>query len=182
MHWHNLIIYASAFYLVATKTKLYLKGAVYGREDVDRVWNVMAHAQKPDLVFRRNGRVHLNRQARQFSRLLAAELCASAIVILGTPCSEAVWSVAYWLPTPFANFPFTSPPLRHRVPSHCSWTLLHFGALFPFLEKARKGYFSPQIFGECGKMHSTEVDDKNVLLREFIPVLYLCSFIYFKQE
>ena len=25
-------------------------------------WNVLAHAQKPDLVFRRNGRVHLNRQ------------------------------------------------------------------------------------------------------------------------
>jgi len=24
-------------------------------------WNVMAHAQKPDFVFRRNGRVHLNR-------------------------------------------------------------------------------------------------------------------------
>ena len=29
---------------------------------VDCVWNVMAHAQKPDFVFRRNGRVHLNRQ------------------------------------------------------------------------------------------------------------------------
>jgi hypothetical protein len=29
---------------------------------VDWVWNVMAHAQKPDFVFRRNGRVHLNRQ------------------------------------------------------------------------------------------------------------------------
>jgi len=26
------------------------------------VWNVMAHAQKTDFVFRRNGRVHLNRQ------------------------------------------------------------------------------------------------------------------------
>jgi hypothetical protein len=25
-------------------------------------WNVMAHAQKPDLVFGRNGRIHLNRQ------------------------------------------------------------------------------------------------------------------------
>ena len=25
-------------------------------------WNVMAHAQKPDFIFRRNGRVHLNRQ------------------------------------------------------------------------------------------------------------------------
>jgi hypothetical protein len=29
---------------------------------LDCVWNVMAHAQKPDFVFRRNGRVHLNRR------------------------------------------------------------------------------------------------------------------------
>jgi hypothetical protein len=58
---------------------------------VDRVWNVMAHAQKPDFVFRRNGRVHLNRRVRQFSRLLAAEVCASAVVMLDTPCSEVVW-------------------------------------------------------------------------------------------
>ena len=28
---------------------------------VDCVWNVMAHMQKPDFVFRQNGRVHLNR-------------------------------------------------------------------------------------------------------------------------
>ena len=28
-----------------------------------------------------------------------------------------------WLPTPFANFPFTSPPARHRVPSHFNWSL-----------------------------------------------------------
>jgi len=28
---------------------------------VDCVWNMMAHAQKPDFVFRRNGQVHLNR-------------------------------------------------------------------------------------------------------------------------
>ena len=38
----------------------------------------MAHAQKPDLVFQRNERVHLNRRGHQFSRLLAAEECASA--------------------------------------------------------------------------------------------------------
>ena len=36
----------------------------------------MAHAQKPDFVFRRNERVHLNRRGRQFSRLLAADVCA----------------------------------------------------------------------------------------------------------
>jgi hypothetical protein len=29
---------------------------------IDCVWNVMAHVQKPDFVFRRNGRVHLNRR------------------------------------------------------------------------------------------------------------------------
>ena len=53
----------------------------------------MAHAQKPHFVFRRNGRVHLNRRGRQFSRLLAAEVCASAVVMLDTPCSDVVWRV-----------------------------------------------------------------------------------------
>ena len=60
---------------------------------VDCVWNVMAHAQKPDCVFRRNGRVHLYRRGRQFSRLLAAEVYASAVVMLATPSSEVVWRV-----------------------------------------------------------------------------------------
>ena len=54
-------------------------------------------------VFRRNGRVHLNRRGRQLGRLLA-----SAVVMLDTPCSEVVWRVL--VPTPFASFPFTSPP------------------------------------------------------------------------
>jgi hypothetical protein len=61
--------------------------------DVDCFWNVMAHAQKPDFVFRRNGRVHLNRRGRQFSRLLAADVWASAVVMLDTSCSEVVWRV-----------------------------------------------------------------------------------------
>jgi len=56
----------------------------------------MAHAHKSDFVFGRNGRVHLNRRGRLFSRLLAAEVCASALVMLA---------------------------VRHRVPSHFKWTL-----------------------------------------------------------
>jgi hypothetical protein len=69
----------------------------------------MTHAQKPVFVFRRNGRVHLNRRRRQFSRLL------------DTPCSEVVWRV---LAThSISQFPFTSPPVRHRVPSHFNWSL-----------------------------------------------------------
>ena len=38
----------------------------------------MAHAQKPDFVFRRNRRVHLNWWGRQFSQLVAVEECESA--------------------------------------------------------------------------------------------------------
>jgi len=44
-------------------------------------------------VFRQNWRVHLNRRGRQFSRLLTAEVCASAVVMLDTTCSEVVWRV-----------------------------------------------------------------------------------------
>ena len=54
---------------------------------IEASWNVMAHAQKTDFVFRRNGWVHLNRRGRQFSWLLAAEVCASAVVMLDTPRS-----------------------------------------------------------------------------------------------
>jgi len=87
---------------------------------VDCFWNVMAHAQKPDFVFLRNGRVHLNRRGRQFS-LLAAEVCATAVVMLDTPCSEVVWRV---LAThSILQFPLHFPSLRHCLPSHFSWTL-----------------------------------------------------------
>jgi hypothetical protein len=48
---------------------------------VEASWNVMAHAQKTDFVFRRNGRVHLNRRGRQFSRLQAAEVWTLALTV-----------------------------------------------------------------------------------------------------
>jgi len=83
--------------------------------------NVMAHAQKPDLVFQRNGRVHLYRRGCQFSRLLAAEMCASVVVMLDRPCSDTVQEC--WLPTPFTSFPFTSPPVLRRVPPDSVSTL-----------------------------------------------------------
>ena len=89
---------------------------------IECVWNMMAHAQKPDFVFHQNGQVHLNRRGHQFSQLLAAEVCASALVMLHTQHSEVVWE--YWLPTQFASFAFTSPPTCHRVPSGFKNTLL----------------------------------------------------------
>ena len=85
---------------------------------VDCFWNVMAHAQKPDFVFRRYRRVHLNRQGHQFSRLLAAEVFASAVVMLDTPSSEVAWE--YWLPTPFASFPSHVSPCAITFQLDCT--------------------------------------------------------------
>jgi hypothetical protein len=88
--------------------------------EVDCIWNVMAHAQKPDFVFRRKGRVHLNRRGRQFSRLLTAEVCASASVMLDTPCSEVVWRVLathsiHQFPL---HFPSRASPCAIRFQTH----------------------------------------------------------------
>ena len=49
---------------------------------LEHVRNVMALVQKPDLVFQRNGRVHLNWLGGGSSRLLAAEVCVSAVVMV----------------------------------------------------------------------------------------------------
>ena len=50
---------------------------------------MMAHAQKPDFVFRaKRTSPFKSAEGRQFSRLLAAEVCASAVVMLDAPCSE----------------------------------------------------------------------------------------------
>ena len=80
------------------------------------MWWHTRRSQISPLVFR-----HLNRRGRQFSRLLAAEVCASAVVMLDTPCSEVVWRV---LATHcICQFPLHYPPVRRRVPSHFNWTL-----------------------------------------------------------
>ena len=56
-------------------------------------WNVMAHAQKPDFVFRAK-RTSPFKSARggdvSSVDYCAAEVCASAVVMLDTPCSEVV--------------------------------------------------------------------------------------------
>jgi len=87
------------------------------------VWNVTSHAQKPHFVFRaKRTSPFKSAGGCQFSRLLAAEVCASAVVMLDTPCSEVVWRI---LAThSFRQFPLTSPPPpRLRVPSPFNWTL-----------------------------------------------------------
>jgi len=86
----------------------------------------MGHAQKPDFVFRRNGRVHLNRRGRQFSRLLAAEVCASAVVMLDTPCSEVQCkSTGYPLHSHVSpSLPLSCVTVCHQVSTELyKWTI-----------------------------------------------------------
>ena len=68
-----------------------------------------------------NGLVHLKWRGRQFSRLLAAELCASAVVMLDTPCSEVVRKVL--VTHSIRQFPLHFPSVGQRVPSHFNWSL-----------------------------------------------------------
>jgi len=71
----------------------YTSGAPRGA-DVEASWNVMAHAQKPDFVFgAKRTSPFKSAGGRQFIRLLAAEVCTSAVVTLDTPCFEVVWRV-----------------------------------------------------------------------------------------
>ena len=82
----------------------------------------MAHPQKSDFVFRRNGRVHLNPRGRQFSRLLRSR----GVRISGSNAGYNVFrgsvkSTGYPLDSPVS--PFTSPLVRQRVPSYFNWSL-----------------------------------------------------------
>jgi len=95
---------------------------------VDCAWNVMAHAQKLNFVFKRNGRVHLNRRGRQFSRLLAAVVCASAVVMLDTPCSEVVWRVLATnsIPQFPLHFPSRASPCASTFPLESTYWMSTF--------------------------------------------------------
>jgi hypothetical protein len=77
----------------------------------------MAHAKKPNFVFRRNGRVHLNRRGRQFSRLLEAEVCASAVVMLEyTMFRGSVKSIGYPLHSPVSpSLPLPCVTVCHHI-------------------------------------------------------------------
>jgi hypothetical protein len=121
----------------------------------------MAHAQKPDFVFRRNGWVHLNWQGNQFSRLLTGELCTSACRVCtarASLCSAVMWP--YFLPTPFASFPFTSPPVRHCMPSHFKRSLqqqLVSGKSWVFSSPPNMGLFIWPQYGLCMCLRKADV-------------------------
>ena len=98
----------------------------WGYDRVQHVWNVMAHTQKPDLVFQRNGRVHLNWQGVV---TVQSTTGSRGVCVSGSNGSNAGYTMFwgrvqdYWLPIPLACFPFTSLTVGLRVPSGFNWAL-----------------------------------------------------------
>jgi hypothetical protein len=101
-----------------------MTGSFYNLFSAEASWNVMAHAQKPDFVFRRNGRVHLNRPVGASVQSTTGSRGArtSGSNAGYTMFRGSVKSTGYPLHSPVS--PFTSSPVRHRVPSHFNWSLL----------------------------------------------------------
>ena len=88
-------IYSEYVVLIAFPRQRWFRGTRVNITFVEASWNVMAQAQKPDFIFRAKRTSPFKPAGGwgQFSRLLAAEVCASAVVMLDTPCSEVVWRV-----------------------------------------------------------------------------------------
>ena len=80
-------------------------------------------AEKPEFVFgSKCPSTFKSAGGRQFSRLLEAEVCASAVLMLDTACSKVGWMV---LATHCIRcfLPSIQPHVHHCVPSHFNCTL-----------------------------------------------------------
>jgi len=100
----------------------------------------MAHAQKPDFVFRRNGLFHLNRRGASVQSTTGSRGVRIGGSNAGyTLFRGSVKSTGCPLHSPVS--PFTSPPVRHCVPSRFKWSLPTRCNILNILPSAHKVYF-----------------------------------------
>ena len=89
---------------------------------VEASWNVMAHARKPDFVFLRNGRVHLNRRGASVQSTTGSR----GVRISGSNAGYTMFrgsakGTGYPLHSPVSpSLPLTCV---NHVPSYFNWTL-----------------------------------------------------------
>ena len=97
---------------------------------VNSVCNMMAHAQKPDLVFRRNGRVHLNRRGASVQSTAGSR----GVHISGsnagyTMFRGSVKSTGYPLHSPVSpSFPHPYDTMCHHISTGLYTMMLRTGA------------------------------------------------------
>ena len=73
-------------------------------KELDCLWNVMAHAQKPDFFFRGNGRVHLNRRRTSVQSTTGTR----GVRISGSNGSNAGYTM-FWGSVKSTGYPLHSP-------------------------------------------------------------------------
>jgi len=139
----------------------------------------MAHAQKPYFLFRRNGRVHLNRQGRHFSRLLAAEVCASAVVMLETPCSVVMWRalVTHSIRHFPLHLPFCAPPCAITFQLQFTSSVINCvqAALNPLNAELNPICYLLALLGAHYFLHVSMMRVKLLILRLLMSYIYLWS-------
>jgi hypothetical protein len=117
---------------------------VMQRRLVDCVWNVMANAQKPNFVFRRNGRVHLNRQGASVQSTTGSRGAGISGSNAGyTMFRGSVKSTGYPLHSP------VSPSLPHRVPSHFKRSIVGYRPFEVVWRSHRRRSIKPAVFDRC---------------------------------
>ena len=137
------------------------------------------HTRRNQIPFKSAG-------GRQFSRLLAAEVCASAVVMLRTPRSEVVWRVLathaiHQFPLHFPSCaspcaitfqPESTPPTKHKSVFHitvatkahtCYFGMCHSVQLsiwrqFPFSQYNSFYWWNKFISGISGCCHAVVED------------------------
>ena len=89
---------------------------------VEASWNVMAHAQKPDFVFRRiDESIYIGGGVSSVD-CWQPRCAASAVVMLDTPCSEVVWRI-------LATHSISQFPLSLPAPCVIVWHHISSGVL-----------------------------------------------------
>ena len=150
---------------------------------VDCLWNVMAHAQKPDFALRLNGRVHLNRpggEGGHFSRLLAGELCTSACRVCtarASLCSAVLWCLlvthSILLFPPHFSTPASPCAITFQTQSTnqiCNWCYI-------FLYSLYGHYFFLRIYGNYLTKHL--ITHHNTVLIKMTNKMQLCRIVYY---
>ena len=90
-----LYMFQPDFPSIIKSSKLHIQRQAFVRPLLlEHVRNAIAHAQKQDFVFRaKRTSPFKSAVASVQSTTGTAEVCASAVVMLDTPCSEVVWRV-----------------------------------------------------------------------------------------
>ena len=105
---------------------------------VDCVWNVNAHAQKPDFVFRRNGRVHLNRRGTWVQSTTGSRVVRISGSNAGyTMFRGSVKTTGYPLHSPVSSSPpFPCVTVCHHISTGLYFSV-HFSTVFEGIFKFR---------------------------------------------